>query len=106
MKTRCIFTPDDFKGSGQMIIRDSYAKGGDNLSFAVSVSYKIGYVPALKERHVMPVALISMSDGMVDVFTSVDKLCDHLNKDQQGYRPMTEREIARILGAQGSRFPE
>jgi len=49
--------------------------------------------------------MISLSDGMVGNPMTEEHLCEHLNTDRFGYRPMTREEIVNILGKQGARFP-
>jgi len=44
MKTRYIFEPHDFLGSGQMIISNSFPVNGTNFGFAATVAYKIGWM--------------------------------------------------------------
>ena len=97
------FEPEDFKGSGQMVIRNSCPVGSTDLSFAASVAYKVGWTTG---KGPQKVTLISLADGMVCEFKNADDLCDHLNTDSHGFRPMTDDEIKNILGYQGNRFPK
>jgi len=101
--TRYEFEPQDFDGSGQMIIRDSAEPGCANHTFMATVSYKIGY-----QHHVGPntVFMVSMADGMCRAFPSTESMCESLNEDPVGYRPMTSQEIAQVMGDQGNRFPK
>jgi hypothetical protein len=100
MQVRYKFFPDDFEGSGQMIIRNSFPIGSTDFLFGISVAYKIGYVDFSSKSTVM----ISLADGMVSKPKTLEELCNELNNDELGYRPMTEAEIENILGEQGNRF--
>lgn len=105
MKNRIVFEPGDFDGSGQMIIRNSFPVGNDDLLFASTVAYKIGYSVFKLNKKLMPVVLmISLADGGTCVYDTRDDLCKRLNEDSYGYRPMTKEEISAILGNQGNRF--
>jgi hypothetical protein len=91
MKIRHVFEPSDFEGAGQMVIRESYPIGDSNLGFGCSVAYKIGYIPgeARNKR-----CKISLADGYIKVYDTIEELCDALNNDTEGFRPMTREEIA------------
>jgi hypothetical protein len=104
MKTTIKFEPSDFKGGGQLIIRNSSPRGSTDISFALSVSYKIGYIST--EPGPKKLTKVSLNDGWTQVFESDKALCDALNKDAHGYRPMNKREIERILTYEGNRFTE
>lgn len=99
---KIIFEPSDFRGSGQMVVRNSAPLGNDNISFLASVSYKVGYTYT-KE---FSVCAISLSDGMITGFGSGEQLCEHLNNDSWGYRPMTKQEIRDVMEYCGNRFNE
>lgn len=101
MRTRIEFEPSDFEGCGQTLIRQSVTKETTDLSYAVSVAYKVGYISNCETKCAL---LISLADGMALQFDGLQELCDYLNRDHVGFRPMTGDEIARVLGAQGSRF--
>lgn len=101
MKTRNIFEPSDFKGSGQLLIRNSSPPGSPDLSFAVSVTYKVGYGAVLGKSYFF---LISMADGLAMTFDTMEDLCVHLNRDTYGFRPMTKEEVIGIIGEHGPRF--
>ena len=92
MKIKHIFEPPDFEGSGQMIVRNNYTN-------ILNVCYKIGYMAADNS-----VALIAMSDGMVNTFKNHEELCERLNSDVLGYHPLTEAEIAAVMTQIGNRF--
>lgn len=100
MKIKHIFEPSDFEGCGQMIIRNSY-QHGDNIDFGVTVAYKIGYIPCEKRNKRCK---ISLADGLIKVYESIEDLCKALNEDSEGFRPMTQSEIESILSRQGNRF--
>jgi hypothetical protein len=101
MKQRIVFETTDFKGSGQMLLRNSSPPESTDHVFAVTVAYKVGYVFVEGRQKVL---LISLADGMAIVFDTTEKLCLHLNNDTVGYRPMSCSEIQSVLGEQGNRF--
>lgn len=100
MKNRTIFEPSDFKGAGQMIIRNSYPRGGEDTGFATTVAYKIGFIAGTG------LAMISLCDGMIIVIKDRESLCTKLNDDECGYRPMSCDEIARVTAEIGNRFED
>lgn len=102
MKTRTTFIEVDFKGYGQLIVRDSFPRGSKDYAFGISVAYKIGYVLTQTENNA---ALISLSDGMVIGFESKRALVEHLNADEEGFRVLEIEEYVEMVRAQGSRFP-
>jgi hypothetical protein len=101
MITKFVFEETDFQGAGQMIIRESATKGIKDPTFGATVSYKIGWMPG-KGSNTM--AMISLADGMIITFKSTKALCDKLNSDQCGYRPMTDDEITKVMVSQHNRF--
>ena len=102
MKSKFVFESSDFEGSGQMVVRQSSPLGTTNISFMASVSYKIGWK---SQPHSPNTALkISLTDGMCREFESLEKLCENLNNDECGYRPMTVEEIRAVMGYVGNRF--
>jgi hypothetical protein len=100
MKTTIKFEPTDFNTSGQLIIRNSYRGCGD-YGFASSVAYKVGYTYI--DNTQKPV-LISLSDGLTTIFENYDELCENLNSDVEGYRPMNKNEILGVFEYTGNRF--
>lgn len=104
MKTRVTFNPEDFRGHGQLIIRDSFPVGCTDYNLGVTVAYKIGFLAGrdAEGKHIM----VSLADGMALTYASLDLLCETLNSDEYGFRPMSRHEIERIVGGHGSRFPE
>ncbi len=101
MKQRYIFELDDFKGCGQLVIRESSPLGSTDISFALSVSYKVGYIGAGSTRKYM---LIALSDGLCMSFDTMEALIDHLNNDVHGYRPLNTVELDHIMQYNGNRF--
>ena len=83
MKT--IFEEKDIK-AGVYIIRNSCKNVKDNPSFAISVSYLIGWTPSKM------VAKVAMSDGMILLF-NLKTLCESLNNDKFGYRKLKRSEL-------------
>lgn len=96
---KILFEEKDFTGCGQMIIRNSFKPHSNDYAFGITVAYKVGWLVANKD-----ILLISLADGMVKAFESVNALCKYLNEDEFGYRPMTKEEIHSILVSHGSRF--
>ncbi|MDE2104488.1 MAG: hypothetical protein KGL39_45050 [Patescibacteria group bacterium] len=103
MKHNIQFNPEDFKGSGQLVIRNSSTRGSKDYGFAVTVAYKVGYLPGREKQSVL---LVALSDGMATRFDSKQQLCDFLNADSEGFRPMSTSEIRNVLAFQGARFDE
>lgn len=101
MKSKILFHPEDLKGSGQLVIRNSFPQNSNDYRYASTVCYKVGYLPERKKNVVL---LIAMSDGLATQYKSKSDLCDFLNNDDPGFRPMTDKEIRNIFGDQGSRF--
>jgi hypothetical protein len=101
MKVKHQFEPSDFEGGGQMIIRNSSPPKSKDLSFAASVAYKICWLSGRDERNY---CLISLADGMIISGLTANRLCERLNEDEYGYRPMTKEEIAAIVSEVGNRF--
>ena len=101
MKVKHQFEPLDFEGGGQMVIRNSSPPESKDLIFAASVAYKIGWLAGRDEPNY---CLISLTDGMIISGLTVDGLCEGLNTDECGFRPMTKEEIAAILSKVGNRF--
>lgn len=102
MKTKTIFEPSDFDGGGQMIIRNSSSIGSKDIGFAASVAYKIGWL-AFKSGD-SRYCMISLADGMTSKPRSLKDLCEYLNNDQCGFRPLTKEEAAAIILEVGNRF--
>lgn len=92
---RVVFSPDDFKGSGQTIVRCSY--DGEDHQFGASVAFKIGYFGQI-------VLKISLTDGMALEYASKEELCSALNNDSIGYRPVEESELLVLVATIGNRF--
>lgn len=103
VKTTVRFEPQDFDGCGQMIIRNTAEPGCKSHTFMATVSYKIGYM--FKDRISNTILKISLANGMCRAFPSVEALCEDLNNDEAGFRPMTNEEITQVMLSQGSRFP-
>lgn len=109
MKTKTIFEPDDFIGSGQLIIRSSYQHEINDPNYGLSMAYKVawltsGSVDSQQFRHVKGNinCLISLQDGMIKPYGTIEELCEHLN--QLDYRPMTDQEVNELLPLEGNRF--
>lgn len=99
MKVKCEFEEKDFKGRGQLIVRQD-AKPND---ISPTLVYKIGY--GYPERHKgQKPCLISMADGLVNFYSDIGALLHELNNDPFGYRPLTDKEIVQVFSKQGNRF--
>lgn len=113
------FKPDDFKGSGQYLVRDTNTI---DTSYLASVLFKVGYSHGHTEEGRNPnsnsTLLISMADGWTQnghfkgsdpkqVFVewkSIKDLCDHLNdRNTQEMRFATHEEIVRVALYQKAR---
>lgn len=102
MKTRTIFKPSDFESCGQLIVRESSTPHSDDIGFMSSVSYKIGWIMHGDKPN--STCMISLTDGMIIDVGTVEKLCENLNNDQFGYRPLTVSEMKQITEYLGNRF--
>lgn len=102
MKSKFYFEPSDFVSGGQMIIRQACSTNCKDIAFMCSVSYKIGWKSNLSKGN--SVIKISLSDGMCIEYENEQVLCDKLNSDEQGYRPMTQQEINSVMNYCGNRF--
>ena len=103
MKVKYIFEPNDFEGSGQYVIRQSSTVKCKDISFASSVAYKVGYIHKHRDEPKCTL-LISLTDGMAVAYADNQTLCNHLNNDPEGYRPMTDEEVSTIIDYIGCRF--
>lgn len=101
MKSQYIFEPSDFEGAGQIVIRQSASPKCTDIGFMASVTYKIGWMTGDKRNHY---CMVSMQDGMVIDYQNKEKLCDHLNNDSEGYRPISEKELLAVIQYCGNRF--
>lgn len=101
MKIRRIFEPTDFEGCGQMLVRDN---GTDTAGQMSAVAYKVGYYPGASDRD-KNWALIALSDGQIKFYPTLEGLCEFLNNDQFGFRPLQDEEIVDITENVGNRFP-
>lgn len=103
MKTKTIFEPSDFKGCGQVVVRNSSPEDSTDLSFKASVSYKIGWMHAPNgENHYF---MISLTDGMITrCGPSLENLCNYFNNDAVGFRPLTKQELMDVMQHLGNGF--
>ena len=102
MKLKFKFEPSDFHNMGQMIICESCPRGCCDIGFMSTVSYKIGWkVPQQGPNIAMR---ISLCDGLCIEYPTVEKLCESLNADKQGFRPMSIDEIIAVMTFNGNRF--
>jgi len=90
------FNAEDFAGHGQMVVRCSY--DGEDHQFGASVAYKVGYDAASQRT-----CMVSLADGLVLWYDTLDQLCDKLNRDKRGYRWLTNEEIVSIVLSVGNR---
>jgi hypothetical protein len=104
MKHRVTFEPSDFVGSGQIIVRESFLRNNTDYKDALTVAYKVGYIPETSSDD--RVVMISLVDGMIIKCGSINDLCEKLNNDIFGYRPMTIKEICGMITIDGNRFKE
>ena len=88
-----IFKPADIQG-GMYIIRETSPKDSKNLGFAATVAFKIGWNAHVNGEY----GLIShFTDGMYMKYGTKEELCEKLNNDVAGYRPLTKQEYLKIL---------
>lgn len=91
---RQAFDSNDFKGSGQYILRVST---DTSVQYMSTVLWKVCF-------SLLRYYLVSMTDGMISrSFESKDALCQHLNNDKHGYRFATERELSMLVAYIGTR---
>lgn len=102
MKHRVIFEPRDFYGCGQIIVRESFPRDCTDYSQAITLAYKIGFMS--DEEKNSRIVMISLADGLVLKCGSVEQLCERLNNDSEGYRPMSDVEISGMMLSIGNRF--
>ena len=81
---------EDIK-AGRYVIRNSSPYGSDNISYAASCCSKIGWRADVSgdKKYV----LISIEDGMVLKEHTKDELVDKFNREDNGYRPVTNKEL-------------
>lgn len=81
---------------GRYIIKESSTFGSTDISFAASVTYKIGFLTSRwgeRERYVR----IAITDGMTSKGYTQQKLADILNENEAGFRPLTQSELIDII---------
>jgi hypothetical protein len=92
-----IWTEDDIY-AGLYIIKESSPFGSDNLSFARSVTYKIGFSYNPNDKKY---GLIScLTDGFYSAIADNRKeIADYLNNDVTGwgYRRLTKEEYLKLI---------
>jgi hypothetical protein len=102
MKTQVIFEPSDFNCCGQLIIRNSFPRGQTNYDSAIMVAYKIGVLQRVNDCRLF--MKISLADGLCRSYLSTEELCEELNSDSYGFRPMSDEEIVGVARVGGNRF--
>ena len=85
---------------GQTIIRKSERP---SITLVYKIGYKIGYKYGDADKPAQAL-LIAMSDGLCEVFENIETLCERLNNDDLGYRPITTEELVHLMKEQGNRF--
>lgn len=87
--------------AGLFIIKESSTKKAKDLSFARTVTFKIGW----ENEKGSPYGLINiMTDGWYYRIGDKKALVDHLNKDEYGYRPLTKKEMFEMLESSDQGF--
>lgn len=81
---------------GRYVICESSLAGSKNLSFAASVTYKIGFLSY--EGSGKKYCMVSISDGMITEPETKDNLAAHFNEHGYKYRPVTQKELEAIIG--------
>jgi hypothetical protein len=89
--------------AGLFIIRESSPVGSENLRFAATVSFKIGFI---NNPEVDKYCTISfLTDGWVyPIGATKQEVADYLNSDRYGYRVMTKEEVFNILNSSTQGF--
>jgi len=99
MKT--IFTKNEIS-VGMFIIKNSAKKTLKDLSFATTVTFKIGFSNTDKFKYGMCNIL---TDGWYcGLANTLDELCEYLNKDEDGFRPLTKDEFTLMLNSTNQGF--
>ncbi len=102
MKLKYIWEEKDII-CGTYIIKETSPKGSDNLNFARTVTYKIGFDNNDKEK---PVNKIScLTDGWVCPIAKDEKeFAEYLNNDEHGFRPLTKEEYLAMINSTNQGF--
>ena len=108
-----IFTEQDIT-AGMLIIKETSPRGSSDLSFARTVTYKIGFghfgksiVPEGKSYKTdQEYCLISvLTDGMViPCGHTKEQMAEKLNVDSAGYRPLTKEEYIAMINSSNQGF--
>lgn len=89
-----IFEEKDIQ-AGLYVIRQSSPKGSKDLMFASTVCYKVAYTNNNTEK---PYGLCNFTtDGWYYPIGDKKAICDHLNNDRDGFRPLQKEELIEIL---------
>lgn len=98
---RTVFTEKEIE-CGMFIIKNSSPKKTKDLPFAKTVAFKIGF----SHYGDLKYGLCNfLTDGFyVGVAKDKKELCEHLNNDDVGYRPMTKEEVIQIINYSNQGF--
>jgi len=99
MKT--IFTEKEIE-CGMFIIRNSSLKKSNDLSFARTVTFKIGFSHESEKKYGI---CNFLTDGFyVGIAKDKKDLCEWLNNDEIGYRPLTKDEVIEMIKSTNQGF--
>ena len=104
MKTRNIWEVSDIV-CGSYVCRESWPEDSEDIGGLCSVTYKLGYMGGGSSYCMCKVAI---TDGLVLDYPSTEKdilkrgnakevLVEALNSDIEGYRPLTDVQVARRM---------
>ena len=96
MKRKYLWAPEDIK-AGRYIIRESSPQNNDNIRFACSVAYKIGFTFSPDPGKPNTFALVSITDGLISSIGSKQEMADELNNDKFGFRPLKQKDLLQCI---------
>lgn len=98
-----LFTGEELE-CGMFIIKNSAGRPFEDLAYARTVTYKIGFSPNRKDEDHYGLCSV-MTDGFyANVSKSLKGLAEHLNKDEHGYRPLTKEELFQLVNSSNQGF--
>lgn len=96
-----IFTVKELE-IGVFIIRNDAGKPFKDLTFARTVTYKVGYSQYRQQKYGLCSVL---TDGFyVGVANSAKEMADYLNNHKVGFRPLTKDELFQLVNSSNQGF--